>query len=846
MAERQGPGSVFEVESTGMPVVFYVFDPITNFIAVPGSLASSIDLSWTNPTNPEFEKVIIRRQVGGYPTGPTDGSLVYDGILEVLTDTGLPAGVIYYYAAWAYDFWGVPSSVALTASEPSTPGVTAMTIGLLEAIIDAIGEQDAEIGGIRITRLTSIAGQGDCSIGVETTEDWEDSGKIGIDGIKYSYSGKTPISFTGITHVAASVITAGCAIAHRIESQVVDVSRTWTEMEQLRRSLFVDYAVSDELNVIGRNLGVDRLPLFRDDDQFREVVKVLAYNPKATILGIDLVLTGIVGAGNYVIYEDLLQHNNTIFIRILSAAVEELISAGKSFLQSSVYDTLGGTQDELDLPVGSVPIAIEGVSLPDLDELFDVRAQLPSAITYDYYPGALAPGSAFVYAGSETEGAVMSNPSNAHLNFLTVTTGGSALYEMDGPSGARIVPESNVAVSMLVRFPTGHGLVLTDLEQWYMHIHDGQKVIGLGTGATGGGAPIVGLYKPGGVVFQGDTVTLVDDVFYEVTVWKKGEDVIELFVNGQFITRVDYSVFAADVNHQIIFGIDPITATREVDLKQIGIYIHTATDYWSDEYAAGETFVGPNETKFDSNIVGYFLAGDVGNRIDIWGSLLTNPSGGNNNGSWLIASLPVTPGPEIILVGPEHTGAIVETTYPTRITVGAEDAFTFPDDLGKKIVISGSVTTNDGTYTITKLLKEVTFDDLVADFDTEISQTTTICECAGATFVSEVELDWQLAPNNIVETGLNWRLSDAGSLSGLTLTLRNALWVNDLIMGIRFTDVLSAQILENSSDSNTVIQTTPTVLFEYYPFYVSDPMGIIQAYIATITAAGVIPEFEII
>lgn len=721
-----------------------------------------------------------------------------------------------------------------------------MTTGLLDVMTEVIGEQDAEIGGFRLTRLTSITGEGDNSIGVEVTEGWPDAGSIGIDGIKYSYTGKTATSFTGLTYISAGVVTAGCAISHRVESPVVDVSRVWSEMEQLRRSLFVEYAVGDELNVIGRNLGVNRLPLFRDDDQFREVVKVLAYNPKATIFGLDLVLTGIVGAGNYEIYEDLLQYNNTIFIRISSAAVEELISAGKSFLQSVAYDTLGGTQDELDLPGASVPITIEGVTLLDLNELFDLKAALPSAVTYDYYPGVGAPGNAFAYTGSETEGAVMSNPSSAYLKFLTVTPGGSALYEMDGPKGARIVPESNVAVSTLVRFPTGHGLALTELAQWYIHIHDGQKIIGVGTGASGGGAPILGLYKPGDAVFQGSTVTLADDVFYEVTVWKRGEDVVELYVNGQFISRIDYSVFAADANHQIEFGANPTSGTREVHLKQIGMDIHTATDYWSDVYTAGETFAAPNSTKFDSNIAGYFLAADVGKRLDIWNSAVTNPSGGNNNGSWVVASLPVTPGPEVLLLGPAHTGAVVVTANPTRITVKSENAFTFPDDLGKKVVISNSAMGNDGTYVITKLLKEGTFEDLVADFDTEISQTTTICECVTATFVSEIDLDWKLTPNMIVETGLDWRLSDAGTLASLALTLRNGLWVNGLIMSIRFTDVLSAQILENSSVSNTVIQTTPSVLYEFYPFYVSDPMGIIQAYITTIVAAGVIPEFEII
>ena len=123
---------------------------------------------------------------------------------------------------------------------------------------------------------------------------------------------------------------------------------------------------------------------------------------------------------------------------------------------------------------------------------------------------------------------------------------------------------------------------------------------------------------------------------------------------------------------------------------------------------------------------------------------------------------------------------------------------------------------------------------------------TTVCECAAATFTSETSLEWNLTPNMVAETALTWRLSDAGALSGLVLTLRNSLWVNGLIMGIRFTDVLSSQVLEDASIVNTLIQDDPTVLYEFYPFYINDPMGFIQAYLTTITAAGVIPEFELV
>lgn len=953
MTERQGPASAFVIESTGNPAPFYVFLPVTSFVAAPGSAVGDVDLSWSNPAHPEFQKVIIRRKTGGYPTDPSDGALVYDGNQESTTDSGLPTGITYFYSAWAYDVWNIPSSAALTSSEPLPPDTTApgpvtsftatpgpaniqldwvnptdpdfagvvirrrddmyptsetdgvlvydgsgtevldsgldhtktyyyaafaydapiqgpppnystpaqvsespnqayptevrvLEKGLIEALTEAIGEQDTEIGGHRLTRLTAVANEGDTSIAVEATEGWPETGAIGIDGVKYSYAGKTFTSFTGLKHIAAGAEVTGCATQHRNDSPVVDTTKAWSAIEQLRRALLVEYADGDNLNVIGRNLGVNRLPLFRTDDQFREVVKAMAYNPKGTFYGLDLAMKGIVGEGNYEIYEDLLQYNNTVLIRLQNAAITDDISAGKSFMQSLEYDDLEPALGKDTLEVSTEPITVQSVVLSDLDELFDFRTMIPSAVTYPYYPGA-TPASAFAYTGTATEGSVVYPVTGGGYTIfdLSGVSAQSALYEMDGPKGARVVPESKLMASALIQFPTGHGLTVSDLDQCHVHIHDGSKQIGVGVRSSLSPVPIIGLYKPGDTAHQGSTVTLANDTWYEVTVWKRGEDWVELFVDGQLISRVAYSVFDSTGSHKVVFGSDPAGTGPIFHIKQLGMDIHTPRDYWSVEHASGITATGTPE-RFDSGKADYFTTDDEGKRLDIFGSGVANAYGGNNNGSWLIDSLPGgSPSQDVDLVGADHEDAEVESANPTRITVKTDDMFTFPDDLGKKITISGSSLGNDGTYVITKLLKEGTLEDL-AGFDTEIPQKTNVCECSTATFVSETGLDWHLIPNMVTESGLEWRLSDAGSFSGTTITLREALWVAGLIMGIRYTDVLSAQVLEDTSVANTLIQDDPEVLYEYYPFYINDPLGILQAYLVTVTAAGVIPDFEIV
>jgi len=720
------------------------------------------------------------------------------------------------------------------------------SIGLIQAILDALGEQDTEIGGHRLTRLTTPASAGDTTIYVDATEGWPEAGYIGIDGVRYSYSEKTATAFLGIAHRAAGAEVSGCAIGHRDDSPVVDVSGEWSALEQLRRALLVAYAEGDDLSVIGRNLGVNRLPIFRTDDQFRAVIQAMAYNPRGTVYGLLLALDSIAGSGNYEVYEDLLQTPNTVTIRLSGGAVTEEVSEGKAFLESLEYDALGGSQDEIYLPAGSAPITIQGVALADLGEVFDVRSELPSNLLYDYYPGAASPGQAFDYIGDETEVNVVSFPGKEYMRILTVTSGGTALYEMDGPKGARIVPETEVLASFVVRFPSGHNLVVAEPNQVHLIVEDGNAKIGVGFKRTLVSSPTVGLYAPGATVNKGATQILGTNFFYEITLRKRGEDWVELYVNGNLLSRVAYSEFPASTNHRIEFGVDPVSGTREVFFKQIALNLHTPKDFWADKNPDGIVYSYPNQKKFDANITNYFKASDVGKRLDIYGSGVTNGLGGNNNGSWLIESLQSTPGQIAILVGIPRTGAVLSSANPTRIVVPKDHPFKYPDDLGKRIVLENSSQGNDGEYVIGRLLKEGTFESLRDDFDSVAPQTTTICECPGESFVSEVGVDWHLLPYMTYETGISGRLSDAGDLSGETLTLRTALWENDLIMAVRYSDVLSAQVLADVSVLNTVIQDDPDVLYEYYPFYIHGTWEVYQAYLTAITAAGVIPEFEIV
>lgn len=68
--------------------------------------AADVTLSWTNPTDPDFEATRILRSTIGYANGAnqiTGQTRVYEGPATSYTDAGLAQGTRYYYTAFARD-----------------------------------------------------------------------------------------------------------------------------------------------------------------------------------------------------------------------------------------------------------------------------------------------------------------------------------------------------------------------------------------------------------------------------------------------------------------------------------------------------------------------------------------------------------------------------------------------------------------------------------------------------------------------------------------------------------------------------------------------------------------------
>ena len=133
--------------------------PVTDFIATSGD--SQISLSWTNPGDADFAGTMIRYKTTSFPTGPTDGTQVYNGTGTSTNHGGLTNGTVYYYSAYAYD--GAPnySSAAQASATPAdvtAPGnVTSFTAtsGDTQNSLSWTNPGDADFAGVKIMFKTT-------------------------------------------------------------------------------------------------------------------------------------------------------------------------------------------------------------------------------------------------------------------------------------------------------------------------------------------------------------------------------------------------------------------------------------------------------------------------------------------------------------------------------------------------------------------------------------------------------------------------------------------------------------------------------------------------------------------
>lgn len=95
---------------------------IAGFTATPGD--TKIDLSWSNPTDDDFVKVMVRYSTTHYPLNIEDGTNIYEGTGTSKSHTGLTNGKKYYYSAFTVDDVGNWSDAAHTSAVAGAGGDT--------------------------------------------------------------------------------------------------------------------------------------------------------------------------------------------------------------------------------------------------------------------------------------------------------------------------------------------------------------------------------------------------------------------------------------------------------------------------------------------------------------------------------------------------------------------------------------------------------------------------------------------------------------------------------------------------------------------------------------------------
>ncbi len=724
-----------------------------------------------------------------------------------------------------------------------------MTVGPMEGTVLAISRELDDLGGYAMTRLTAPILQGAVVWPVESTLDFPDFGSFVARGTLYTFTAKSPVTLEGVQFTDGVTVFNGAKTDLREAITITDFSRARTAIDLLRRALLVNFAEGTDLGVVGNNLGVQRFPGVSDDPTYREVIKALAYNPRGTIFGIEALLNALLGAGNFAIFEDLISRPNEVFVELLGTALLNAEFAGKAFFHPRV---LRPEDSATQVTIAGAPpiITAYSVAFKDENHLSDFRNQLPSAETLVEYPGD-AGTTLWTYNGP-SEGADVTQIAGEAIEIDDSSAADVAQYIHN----ARIQPLSTAELSM-VQSPNTFGLPSgSDGRQWGGIIEDGGRIMGWGA-VDNFPDYDVGLVNPvTGAFISGAAVTgLSTSTLRPISIRKVGQDRVELYVDGNLVQVEAYSAFPTSTDTRLIIGANSVAEIGVIGrIKQTGFFSTTPIDFWASRGVDGEAFPAASTDKtFEDTVASPFLSGDVGKRVRVSGSVADTGSTtgegeallGRNNGIYEINTF--TSASRVTLKGPDKTEGMVETATPTVFDANDINAFQYPDDLGKEIVISGAVNPiNNGTFVITDLLDEADGTTSLSGRSSPTPERTGIAVASAAAFVSESELSWRLDPVFINETGLSFELSNTGTEAAGVLTLRQALptlsGAVTRILEIAYTDVLSMQLLLDFTVEANLVSAGPPVTLDKYGFYLSDPLGVVRRYLDIITVAGVIPD----
>jgi hypothetical protein len=456
-----------------------------------------------------------------------------------------------------------------------------------------------------------------------------------------------------------------------------------------------------------------------------------------------------------------------------------------------------------------------------LREVTDARFVRPSsdtALEYDGDPGTVA----WAWQGTTAEvvGSIITTDATQgdRLNLGAAVAGLTGYYLRS----ARIQPESTGDLEALVRPNLLAILDAADGLQWCLQMRDGARALAAGLFFVDGTVVALGFVNATTGALIGTAVNITS-AFQRIGLRKRGRGAVELLLDGRVVARATYTAFVVATETDFRCGCLSTAAAGRSDVREFSWHVETPTDYWAARSAAGTSAASPSRDL--GNLGGIVLVGDVGRVVMVSGGDARNAGGGTANGEWEIETR--VDADTATVVGRTKPGASFRLGHPNRIFLPPEYALMFPDALGHEFqVLNGD---NAGTYGIAALLDD-DFADLAdtvpdsylqtSDGEAPVRERSIIVEVAnppvGGFGDPDGEYLWRLRPVFPADAALLVQLSDAGTVAGTTLTLRQALPIAAPlpVVDITYTTVLSGHTEALDDDNDNATPRWPAYLYD--------------------------------
>jgi hypothetical protein len=145
------------------------------------------------------------------------------------------------------------------------------TPGVIEKLCESLGEDDALLGGMLYTYLTAPLAPSDVTLNIESVHDWETFGDVRI--------GQEKMRYESVTDTTIGVVERHPnAQPYPVGTPVINISRRYSQVDQVRNTLFYPTAEDEYLDVLLRNHGLP-VPLLEEDQ--RRAFGIFASYPPA-------------------------------------------------------------------------------------------------------------------------------------------------------------------------------------------------------------------------------------------------------------------------------------------------------------------------------------------------------------------------------------------------------------------------------------------------------------------------------------------------------------------------------------------------------------------------------------